>query len=217
MVIFDCNGVLVDSEPIAAAVAAEEFSRVGLPMTVDIIARYFTGRRSADMLAAVEAATRRKLPVNFGTELTAATLRRFRSELRATPHIAYALTWLRGPKCVASSSTHDRIRVSLETTGLLRFFEHNIFSASEVPQGKPAPDLLLYAAAKMGVQASDCIVVEDSAPGIAAARAAGMVPIGYVGKLDDASMGANLMAAGARTLNADMRQLKSTVVALRGW
>jgi len=217
MVIFDCNGVLVDSEPIAAAVAAEEFSRVGLPMTVDIIARYFTGRRSADMLAAVEAATRRKLPVNFGTELTAATLRRFRSELRATPHIAYALTWLRGPKCVASSSTHDRIHVSLETTGLLRFFEHNIFSASEVPQGKPAPDLLLYAAAKMGVQASDCIVVEDSAPGIAAARAAGMVPIGYVGKLDDASMGANLMAAGARTLIADMRQLKSTVVALRGW
>jgi len=67
------------------------------------------------------------------------------------------------------------------------------------------------------VQASDCIVVEDSAPGIAAARAAGMVPIGYVGKLDDASMGANLMAAGARTLIADMRQLKSTVVALRGW
>jgi HAD superfamily hydrolase (TIGR01509 family) len=217
MVIFDCNGVLVDSEPIAAAVAAEEFTRVGFPMTVDIVARYFTGRRSADMLAAVEAATRRKLPVNFGTELTAATLRRFRSELRARPHIAYALTWLRGPKCVASSSTHDRIRVSLETTGLLRFFEHSIFSASEVPQGKPAPDLLLYAAAKMGVQARDCIVVEDSAPGIAAARAAGMMPIGYVGQLDDASMGANLMAAGARTLIADMRQLKSTVVALRGW
>jgi HAD superfamily hydrolase (TIGR01509 family) len=217
MVIFDCNGVLVDSEPIATAVAAEEFTRVGFPMTVDIVARYFTGRRSADMLAAVEAATRRKLPVNFGTELTAATLRRFRSELRATPHIAYALTWLRGPKCVASSSTHDRIRVSLETTGLLRFFEHSVFSASEVPQGKPAPDLLLYAAAKMGVQASDCIVVEDSAPGIAAARAAGMTPIGYVGNVDDASMGANLMAAGARTLIADMRQLKSTVVALRGW
>jgi HAD superfamily hydrolase (TIGR01509 family) len=137
--------------------------------------------------------------------------------LRATPHIPDALTWLRGPNCVASSSTHDRIRVSLETTGLLRFFEHSVFSASEVPRGKPAPDLLLYAAAKMGVQASDCIVVEDSAPGIAAARAAGMMPIGYVSNVDDASMGANLMAAGARTLIADMRQLKSTVVALRGW
>src|SRR4051812_47103684 len=100
MVIFDCNGVLVDSEPIAAAVAAGKFPRVGFPRTVDIGARFCPGRRSADMLAAVEAATRRKLPVNFGTELTAATLRRFRSELRARPHIAYALTWLRGPKCV---------------------------------------------------------------------------------------------------------------------
>ncbi len=217
MVIFDCNGVLVDSEPIAAAVAAEEFTRAGFALTPEIIARYFTGRRSADMLAAVEAATRRKLPADFGALLTAATLRRFRVELRATPHIAYALTWLRGPKCVASSSTHDRIRVSLETTGLLRFFEHNIFSAGEVPYGKPAPDLLLHAAKKMGVQPGDCIVVEDSAAGVAAAYAAGMSPIGYVGNAQDASVGANLMAAGARMLIADMRQLKSTVVALRGW
>ena len=217
MVIFDCNGVLVDSEQIAAAVAAEEFTRAGFPLTPEIISRYFTGRRSSDMLAAVEAATMRKLPVNFATMLTAATLRRFRKELRATPHIAYALTWLRGPKCVASSSTPDRIRVSLESTGLLRFFEHAIFSAADVPQGKPAPDLLLHAAAKMGVQASDCIVVEDSANGIAAASAAGMTPIGYLGNALDASVGANLMAAGARTLIADMRQLKGTVVALRGW
>ena len=217
MVIFDCNGVLVDSEPIAAAVAAEEFTRAGFALTPEIIARYFTGRRSTDMLAAVEAATRRKLPANFAGLLTAATLRRFRVELRATPHIAYALTWLRGPKCVASSSTHDRIRVSLETTGLLRFFEHNIFSAGEVPYGKPAPDLLLHAAKKMGVQPGDCIVVEDSAAGVAAAYAAGMSPIGYVGNAQDASVGAHLMAAGARTLIADMRQLKSAVVALRGW
>jgi HAD superfamily hydrolase (TIGR01509 family) len=217
MVIFDCNGVLVDSEPIAAAVAAEEFTRAGFPLTAEIIARYFTGRRSADMLAAVEVATRRKLPADFASLLTAAMLRRFRVELRATPHIAYALTWLRGRKCVASSSTHDRIRVSLETTGLLRFFENSIFSAGEVPRGKPAPDLLLHAAARMGVQASDCIVVEDSAAGVAAAHSAGMTPIGYVGNAQDASAGANLMAAGARTLIVDMRQLKSTVVALRGW
>lgn len=217
MVIFDCNGVLVDSEQIAASVAAEEFSRAGFPLTPEIVSRYFTGRRSTDMFAAVEAATRRKLPADFASVLTAATLRQFRIELRATPHMAYALTWLRGPKCVASSSTLDRIRVSLETTGLLRFFENTIFSASEVPHGKPAPDLLLHAAAKMGVQAADCIVVEDSAPGVAAARAAGMTPIGYVGSAQDASAGANLMAAGARTLIADMRALKSTVVALRGW
>jgi HAD superfamily hydrolase (TIGR01509 family) len=217
MVIFDCNGVLVDSESIAAAVAAEEFTRAGFPLTPDIVSRYFTGRRSADMLAAVEGATRRKLPANFATVLAAATLHRFRAELRPTPHMAYALTWLRGPKCVASSSSLDRIRVSLETTGLLRFFESRIFSANDVAQGKPAPDVLLHAAAKMGISPADCIVVEDSAAGVAAARAAGMTPIGFVGSAQDASMGANLMAAGARTLIADMRALKSTVIALRGW
>lgn len=217
MVIFDCNGVLVDSEPIAAAVAAEEFTRAGFPLTPDIVARYFTGRRSADMLAAVESATRRRLPANFASVLAAATLRRFRAELRPTPHMAYALTWLRGPKCAASSSSLERIRVSLETTGLLRFFDTHIFSANDVPHGKPAPDLLLHAAAKMGISAADCIVVEDSTVGVAAAYAAGMTPIGFVGSAQDASVGANLMAAGARTLIADMRALKSAVVALRGW
>jgi HAD superfamily hydrolase (TIGR01509 family) len=218
MVIFDCNGVLVDSEPIAAAVAAEEFTRAGFPLTPEIVARYFTGRRPADMFAAVEAATRKRLPANFGALVAAATLRRFRVELRATPHIAYALTWLRGPKCVASSSTLDRIRVSLETTGLVRFFEPHFFSASDVPHGKPAPDLFLHAAAKMRVSPADCIVVEDSAAGVAAAHAAGMTAIGFVGGTHaDANTGANLMAAGARTIIADMRTLKSTIVALRGW
>jgi HAD superfamily hydrolase (TIGR01509 family) len=218
MVIFDCNGVLVDSEPIAAAVAAEEFTRAGFPLTPEIVTRYFTGRRPADMFAAVEAATRRKLPANFASLVAAATLRRFRVELRPMPHMNYALTWLRGPKCVASSSTLDRIRVSLETTGLIRFFEPYLFSASDVPNGKPAPDLLLHAAAKMRVSPADCIVVEDSAAGVSAAYAAGMTPIGFVGGAHaEANTGANLMAAGARTIIADMRALKSTIVALRGW
>ena len=138
MVIFDCNGVLVDSEPIAAAVAAEEFSRAGFPLTPDIVSRYFTGRRTSDMLAAVEAAARRKLPPHFASRLTAATLSRFRTDLRATAHIAHALTWLRGPKCVASSSPLDRVRVSLESTGIMRFFDPYLFSASDVARGKPA-------------------------------------------------------------------------------
>jgi HAD superfamily hydrolase (TIGR01509 family) len=218
MVIFDCNGVLVDSERMAAAVLAEEFTRAGFSLTPEIVARYFTGRRPADMFAAVEAATRRKLPPNFATLVADATLRRFRIELRATAHMAYALTWLRGPKCVASSSTLDRIRVSLETTGLLRFFEPYLFSASDVPRGKPAPDLFLYAAEKLRVAPANCIVVEDSPAGVAAAHAAGMTPIGFVGGTHaDASTGAKLKAAGARTILADMRALKSTVVALRGW
>jgi HAD superfamily hydrolase (TIGR01509 family) len=218
MVIFDCNGVLVDSEPLAAAVVAEELTRAGFPMTTEMVARYFTGRRQADMFAAVEAATGRKLPANFAAVVSAATLRRFRAELRPMPHMAYALTWLRGPKCVASSASLERMRVSLETTGLIKFFENHMFSASDMPKGKPAPDLLLHAAAKVGVAPADCIVVEDSAAGVAAAHAAGMTPIGFVGGSHaDAGTGSALMAAGAKTVIVDMRALKGTVVALRGW
>ena len=117
MVVFDCNGVLVDSEQIAAAAAADEFARAGIPITPELVTRYFSGRRPADMLASIEAASGRKLPVNFSATLAAATLARLRAEVRAMPHAVHALTWLRGPKCVASSSPPDRVRASLETTG----------------------------------------------------------------------------------------------------
>jgi HAD superfamily hydrolase (TIGR01509 family) len=217
VVIFDCNGVLVDSEQIAAAVAADEFTRAGIPITPELVARYFFGRRPSDMFAEVEAAARRKLPANFAAVVGAATLKRLRAELRAVPHAAHALTWLRGPKCVASSSPADRIRTSLETAGLARFFDH-LFSASDVPNGKPAPDLFLYAARRMGVRAADCIIVEDSPAGITAAVTAGMTAIGFVGGSHaEGLLGEQLVTAGARTIVADLRQLKSIVVSLRGW
>jgi HAD superfamily hydrolase (TIGR01509 family) len=218
VVIFDCNGVLVDSEPIAAEVAASELTRVGIPLTPELVSHYFFGRRPSDMFAAVEAATGCKLPKDFAASVAVATLRRFRAELRVMPHAAHALTWLRGPKCVASSSTLDRIRVSLETTGLTRFFEPHLFSASDVAHGKPAPDLFLHVAVRMTVAPSDCIVVEDSPAGIAAAKAAGMMSIGFVGgSHSGASVGQELIDAGARTIIADMRQLKTTIIGLRGW
>jgi HAD superfamily hydrolase (TIGR01509 family) len=218
VVIFDCNGVLVDSEPIAAAVAAEEFTRAGFPMSPEMVTRYFFGRRPSDMFAAVERATQRRLPADFANLVAGATMKRLRAELRAMPHATYALTWLRGPKCVASSASHDRIRASLETTGLMRFFEPRVFSASDVPHGKPAPDLFLHVAGRMGISPTDCIVVEDSPAGVAAATAAGMSPIGFVGGSHaDAGLGEQLRAAGACSIIADLRHLKSTVVALRGW
>jgi HAD superfamily hydrolase (TIGR01509 family) len=217
VIIFDCNGVLVDSEQIAAAVAADEFKRAGIPLTPELVTRYFIGRRPADMLATIETATRRKLPVDFAGVLSAATLRRLRVDLRAMPHAAYALTWLRGPKCVASSSSIDRIRASLDNTGLARFFDF-FFSASDVPNGKPAPDLFLHAASRMDVRRSDCIVVEDSPAGVAAAAAAGMAAIGFVGGSHaGAQLGEQLILAGARTIVADLRHLKSAVIAIRGW
>jgi beta-phosphoglucomutase-like phosphatase (HAD superfamily) len=119
---------------------------------------------------------------------------------------------------VASSSPPDRIHLSLEVTGLIRFFEQRLFSASQVRDGKPAPDLFLLTAARSQADPAHCIVVEDSAPGIAAAAAAGMTPIGFVGgSLTPGRLAADLVAAGARTVVADLRNLKSAVTDLRGW
>jgi HAD superfamily hydrolase (TIGR01509 family) len=218
VIIFDCNGVLVDSEPIAAAVTARELARTGIALTPELVAHHFVGRRPADMFAAIEAATRRKLPPNFVSTVAAETLKSLRADLRAMAHVSYALSWLRGPKCVASSSPLERVRLSLDLTDLARFFGPNLFSASEVPAGKPAPDLFLLVASQMRVAPHDCIVVEDSPAGIIAAMLAGMVPIGFVGGSHaGAGLDRQLLAAGARTIIADMRQLKSAVVALRGW
>ena len=149
MVIFDCNGVLVDSEPLATAIVSQEFMRAGFPLTPDVVARYFTGRRPADMFAEVEIAAGRKLPPDFAATVASATCAASAPNCAPPRTSAYALSWLRGPKCVASSSSLDRIRVSLESTELIRFFEPNLFSASEVRNGKPAPDLFLHAAGKM--------------------------------------------------------------------
>jgi HAD superfamily hydrolase (TIGR01509 family) len=218
LVIFDCNGVLVDSEPIAAAALAEAFKRVGMALTVESMMRRFHGRRPADIFAAVEAATGRALPAEFSTMVATETLRRLRAELRPVPHAAHALTWIRGPKAVASSSPLNRVRASLEVTGLLRFFEPRLFSASDMRRGKPTPDLFLLAAARSEVEPAQCIVVEDSAPGIAAAQAAGMTPIGFVGgSQTPGRLASELLATGARTVVADMRALKTTIADLRGW
>ena len=218
MVIFDCNGVLVDTEPIAAAVLAEAFKRVGLALSAETVMRKFHGRRPADIFAAVETATGKKLPSDFSASVAAETLRRLRAELRAIPHAAHALTWIRGPKAVASSSPRDRMQLSLEITGLMRFVEPRLFSASDVRAGKPAPDLFLLAAARCQVDPAKCVVVEDSAPGIAAAVAAGMTAIGFVGGSHAAGrLASDLLATGARTVIADMRALKSTITDLRGW
>ena len=218
MVIFDCNGVLVDSEPIASAVLADALTRAGIRASAETVARRYHGRRPADVLTAIETTTGRKLPANFAVGVAAETLKRFRSELRPLPHVAHALSWVRGPKAVASSSPFDRIRACLEVAGLIRYFESRVFSASDVPNGKPAPDLFRYAAARMQVEPSSCIVIEDSVPGVAAAVAAGMTVIGFVGGSAAPGQHAHdLTVAGARAVIADMRALKSAIADIRGW
>ena len=218
MVIFDCNGVLVDSEPIAAAVFSEALGRIGVRLSAAGAMRRFHGRRPADVFAAVETATGKQLPPDFAAFVAAQTLHRLRSELRPIAHAAHALTWIRGPKAVASSSPPERVRTSLEVTGLMRFFGPRCFSASAVRKGKPAPDLFLLAAARSEIEPSACIVVEDSAPGVAAAVAAGMKPVGFVGSSPaPGKLAAELLATGARAIVADMRALKTAIADLRGW
>ena len=222
MVIFDCNGVLVDSEPIVSAVLAESLTRAGFPVDADTLALRYHGRRAADVFASIEAtiktATGKKLPPNFASGVSAETMRRFRTELRALPHVAHALAWVRGPKAVASSSPHDRLRAGLDAAGLLRYFEQRLFSASDVPNGKPAPDLFRFAAGRLQVDPASCIVIEDSVPGVAAAVAAGMTAIGFVGGNPmPGRLAQDLVDAGARTVIADMRVLKATITDIRGW
>src|ERR1700686_2382567 len=142
MVIFDCNGVLVDSEPIVSAVLAESLTRAGFPANADGLARRYHGRRPADVFASVEAAiktaTGKKLPPNFASGVSAETMRRFRTELRALPHVAHALTWVRGPKAVASSSPHDRLRAGLVAAGMTAI---GFVGGNEMP-GRLAQDLV---------------------------------------------------------------------------
>lgn len=218
MVIFDCNGVLVDSERIASTVLAEGFTSLGLRVKPETLARRFHGRRTADIFDSVEAASGRKLPPGFTVRVAEETLRRFRLSLRPIAHAARALTWIRGPKAVASSSSFDRIRTSLEIAGLDGFFSQRLFSASTVTKGKPAPDVYLHAASRLEVDPRDCIVVEDSPAGVTAAAAAGMTPIGFVGGSDTAGrLAADLGRAGARAVIADLRALHGTIIELRGW
>ncbi len=218
MIIFDCNGVLVDSEPIVTTVAAEAFRGIGIDISPETVARYFAGRRPADMFADIETASGVRLPAKFPLSVSGAILQRLQEELRPIPHVVHALTWLRGPKCVASSSSPERVRLSLEVTELDRFFGKNIFSADEVKHGKPAPDLFLQACSRMEIAAKDCYVVEDSPAGVTAAVAAGMTAIGFVGGSHaEPSLAANLTSAGAAAVIADMRALKTAVVDLRGY
>lgn len=218
VVIFDCNGVLVDSERIASAALADTLSGIGITLPADDLARRFHGRRPTDVFTILGRSVQISLPRDFPDTVTAETLRRLRRELRPVPHAERALTWIRGPKAVASSSPMQRIRVSLEVTDLLRFFEPRLFSAEDVARGKPAPDLFLLAARRLQTNPADCIVVEDSVAGVAAAKAAGMRSIGFVGgNAGEGRLARELIGAGACTVIADLRALKGAIIELRGW
>jgi HAD superfamily hydrolase (TIGR01509 family) len=183
LVILDCDGVLVDSERIAVRVDVVVLAELGWVMTEAEVVERFMGRTDEYMASQIEAHLGRPLPVNWEEPFRRLYREAFEAGLKPVPGILEVLDELATPACVASSGTHERIRYTLGLTGLYARFVGRIFSASDVARGKPAPDLFLHAANRMGADPSECAVVEDSRYGLEAARAAGMRAFGYAGGL----------------------------------
>ncbi|MBN2177442.1 MAG: HAD family hydrolase [Demequinaceae bacterium] len=183
LVIFDCDGVLVDSEPLAVRICSELLASLGHDVSEEEVTERYVGCAASFMVADMR--TRGMLPEGFDWDATfdphfrEAVLR----DLRPVPGIEEALDRIEVPTCVASGGSHDKMRMTLGATGLYERFAGCLFSQQDVTRGKPAPDLFLHAAAAMGVEPERCIVVEDARHGIEAARTAGMRSLGYVGGL----------------------------------
>jgi HAD superfamily hydrolase (TIGR01509 family) len=181
LVIFDCDGVLVDSEPISIAVLVEALAAAGVTMSEEEAHVRFLGRSLKSMSEILHDDYGLAIDAAFLDAMRKVLYERFRAELRAVEGVAETVDALGIAHCVASSSQPERIRLSLTVTGLIDRFEPNIFSASMVARGKPAPDLFLHASAAMGVAPEYCVVVEDSPAGIAAGKAAGMRVVAFTG------------------------------------
>jgi HAD superfamily hydrolase (TIGR01509 family) len=181
LVIFDCDGVLVDSEVIFARVLAECLTEAACPASAEEALFLGFGRNRTTLTEAVEARFGRRLPAGFFEAMRARTAVLLEQELAAMPGVAELLGALPLPRCVASNGHLDRVRERLALTGLLPYFDPHVFSAIQVAAGKPAPDLFLFAARRLGAAAEGCLVVEDSLAGVEAARAAGMAVVGFCG------------------------------------
>ena len=213
LVLFDCDGVLVDSEPISLAMTREHLARHGFEVSEAEGRDLFLGISAASARKIAEARLGGPLPDDFEAQLSRETLARFEGELQGVPHLREAVAALGRPVCVASSGSPERIRASLRIVGYADLFGPRLFSAREVAHGKPAPDLFLHAARSLGVAPTDCLVVEDSVAGVTAARAAGMTVFGFTGgaHLAQSDYGARLRAAGAALVFDDMRKLPGLV------
>jgi len=185
LVIFDCDGVLVDSERLAVRTEVEALAKLGWPLSEQEVIERFVGRSPTHMQAEIE----RHFggPIDFDRLIIQRHEAVFERELRAVDGVAALLDALQTPTCVASSGTHDRIARSLELVGFADRFAGRIFSASDVLRGKPAPDLFLHAATVLGAKPARCAVIEDSVPGVEAGCAAGMSVFAFAGSVTSAS------------------------------
>lgn len=208
LVIFDCDGVLVDSEVIFARILGECLTAAEFPATAGEALELGFGRNRDTLSAAVETRYGRALPNGFFETMRARSALALERELAPIPGVEELLGGLTVARCVASNGHLDRVRDRLALTGLLRFFDPHVFSATQVASGKPAPDLFLMAARQLGVYPASCVVVEDSVVGVAAAVAAGMPVVGFCGGSHcSAGHADQLIATGCSQVFANMADL----------
>ena len=199
-IVFDFDGVIADSEVLSNSVLAEFVTELGVPTTLEDSYTNFMGKRFHEVVEAIEVTIGRKLPDGFAEDYQRRTLERFRLQLRPIQGAREFIEALIDiPRCIASSSSPDRLALCLDVLNMTDLFRDRVFSASNVARGKPHPDIFLHAAQELGVKAEECVVIEDSVGGVTAARAAGATAIGltaagHIQIGDDA----RLLEAGAR-------------------
>ena len=179
LVIFDCDGVLVDSELITNRVFAGMLNELGIAVTLEDMFEQFVGRSMPQCLELLTKMLGRPVPLHFVEEYQRRSATALRSELKAVPDIEAVLAAISIPYCVASSGTHEKMQTTLGITGLLPQFLGKMYSVTEVAQSKPFPDVFLHAAHRQGVMPADCAVIEDTPTGVRAGVAAGMTVFGY--------------------------------------
>ena len=209
LLILDCDGVVVDSEPIAARVLAEMIGELGVPMTTQEAIERFVGQTFETTLHGVATQLGAPLPRAFAVAYRERSFAALADEVSVMPGLLAALDLITIPCCIASNGPHAKLRITLGATGLLARFNGRIHSAAEVARGKPFPELFLHAARQHGAEPARCLVIEDSASGIAAARAAGMTVLGFCA----AAPARRLLEAGAHRCFTHMHELPALVAA----
>lgn len=220
LVIFDCDGVLVDSEVIAARVEAELLTAAGFEISAEDLAERYAGLTFKDILLSIEKQAAIPFQASLIDQAERLVDKRLANEVRAVEGAQAAVASVKVPRCVCSNSTDHRLEAMLERTRLKPFFEGRIFSSRSVPSGrpKPAPDVFLHAAKTMGVDPARTLVVEDSVPGVHGARAAGMRVVGFTGASSTFPGHADaLTEAGAETVIRRWADFPGVVAALSEW
>ena len=216
LIIFDCDGVLVDSEVISCRAHAETLTRHGYPITAEQVLERFLGVSDREARQTIEREMGRELPDDFEAQMKQAALQRYTGELGAIPNIGEAIDAIKLPKCVASSGTPEKIRHGLTCAGLYDQLAPHIFSATQVSRGKPAPDLFLFAAEQMKAQPARCLVIEDSVPGVTGGCAAGMTLLGFHGGSHCPPGHAEMLRAAGATFTFDDMRILPDLIARTG-